>query len=446
MAFAGSHIVLLLLFFNALWVVHACGGCSLLAHGASFELLTVGMRSSPLALDIRDLLRLFQIFIQVGDVWSLASSSLVCKTWRRLACVVAECYTNLLRSQPMSVAAMTKLTDKVPCHVSRGQSFQVLPAPPPFSSDNYEGAHCNSSLGSLLGRGSFARVYNIGAISPWCIKVASGGLAATDRFTVCDDEHINAVLKEEELHVPSLEFCYYSSGRAAKLLSHTQVSVVLLYEYLRLQEITSFPLPDWEKESLYPRPYTFGVLGNTGYYVMEKLQGVTMRKVLLSTVRHSDKKWADTVTIDFAPLVARLIRYISYLMTHKLCYHGDMKPENIMLVPDRYHFQACLWNHLSYHAALMGAIAYVSSIPSRHLISLHYPFMVSSHYPIIPLHSLTGVRITCPCSCCSTRFVQANDRSIECATFPRICIPFLRRIVAALRKRIWAISWTSSWD
>ena len=194
-------------------------------------------------------------------------------------------------------------------------------------------AQYNRLLHELLGRGSFAKVWGLGGLSNVCVKVAVGGIA-TDGLD----------RKGEETHTPTLQYGYYTSGCVVRTLNHGEIGMVLYHEFMRVRSIAAHSLPSGETRPLYARAQFFGVVGSTAYYTMERLYGCNMRHVLSG----AHKNVVDQVNaIDFAPLVQRLLRSMHHLVSTYGAFHGDMKPENIMLVADEYaspHGELCSYS------------------------------------------------------------------------------------------------------
>lgn len=278
------------------------------------------------------LIHLFRLFIEEDDIWSLASASLVCRTWRRVVSVAVQRFPRTNNNPVRDAVVRFRLAPHDPYRSTSQSRCTVLPTPLPFVGDTPTTFSLqNSLLGRLLGRGSFSRVYELGRILAWCIKIASGGLATDRRFSNANHKEVTELLKEDP-EIASVNFYYYSSGEAAKLLTHRDIGVVLLAEFERLHLHAGYPLPLWETEPLYPRPYCFSSLANTAYYVMERLHGITMRTALREAKSLDDAPSESDLVIDFAPLVQRLLRYLNHLLLKHDSFHGDMKPENIMLV------------------------------------------------------------------------------------------------------------------
>lgn len=181
------------------------------------------------------------------------------------------------------------------------------------------------------------------------MKIASGGLAEEAyepgrwsrwgpgyRHYRSPDKQNKVLLQTD--HFPQLSTSYISSGRAANTLTSVNVSVLIAHEYMRVQEIATFPLPEGEKIPLYARPVVFDCVTDTttAYYLLERLNGPTMRALLTACqpTRDATPSAADTVARNFAPLVSRLLRYMHYLLQRRNCFHGDLKPENMVLVRD----------------------------------------------------------------------------------------------------------------
>lgn len=126
-----------------------------------------------MALHLRDSLRLFQTMLERGDLWSLGNASSVCRTWRRVASLVAARHTTALRfAEPSAqdIAALTKLAesrswDDHEGFVPNAEALSLRECTPgaPFATSvtPADDAVCNRALGALLGRGSFARVYTL---------------------------------------------------------------------------------------------------------------------------------------------------------------------------------------------------------------------------------------------------------------------------------------------
>jgi serine/threonine protein kinase len=212
-----------------------------------------------------------------------------------------------------------------------------------FHTDGYAVKHLNQLLGKLLGRGSFSRVFQMAELGNLCVKVATGGLSDTSMYDGSTErspnqKELNQMLDGlEQQHIPAVGYYHYSSGRASKLLSHEQISFLIACEFRMLCRIYAFKTPS-DPAPLYPQPFGIGMVNTTVFYVMETIHGCTLRTVFSKLWPARDKALlgADVVRIDFLELFARLLGQMDELMRRKVFWHGDMKPENIMLTRDTY--------------------------------------------------------------------------------------------------------------
>lgn len=338
-------------------------------------------------------LAVFRALLHDEDIWSLAVCTRVCRTWRRVATAAA---AQASGSVAIATAKVQALKQDSSIWLDPGIGNAAFADPfgrPP--AEQY-----NRLLHEVLGRGSFARVWGLSGLRNVCVKVAVGGIAASHTVD----------RKAAEAHTVTLQYGYYTSGCVVRTLSHGEIGMVLYHEFLRVRSISAYSLPPEETRPLYARAQFFGTVGTTAYYTMERLYGRNMRHVL----RAADKKHTvdQANIIDFAPLVQRLLRSMHHLVSVYGAFHGDMKPENIMLVADEcasLAWQPCLCvcearapgsafvvhsSTLTQRAANRAG-ACVSSTPCQSGMTI-----TSSRSPIIPAPTSIGAAIS-PQSICS---------------------------------------------
>ena len=282
--------------------------------------------------------RVIEVQLLCGDIWIAAACSRVSRLWQRVATFVVQRNWHHFRSMNNFTMEKARQFSKVVTNAPDNDVPYTLGIPPFRSNEPLAHFYNHLLMKRMIGKGSFSRVYHFGGISPLCVKVASGGLTDAQEFQRnLERAEINAQIEDIE-HRPALEYGYISSGQCVKLISHRKVTYMLAFEYAHLQHLASLPLPPDEPAQLFPRPYYFGYVAQTSYYVMEKLPGITLRRVISAAAPLNvlELDASDLVEIDFVPLIIRLLRYMHLLMRVDETFHGDLKPENMILVPEGY--------------------------------------------------------------------------------------------------------------
>lgn len=76
------------------------------------------------------------------------------------------------------------------------------------------------------------------------------------------------------------------------------------------------------------RIYDEGAKGDQRYFTMKLLEGLTLRKII--SLRH--EKGQSFSSEEIAPIMHQIAAALDY--AHKTTWHGDLKPENVIILPD----------------------------------------------------------------------------------------------------------------
>jgi len=177
--------------------------------------------------------------------------------------------------------------------------------------------------GRIIGRGGFSKVFELGGISHLCVKVVWDGPSVKEGVTSDSEVGTNKIIELDASKNQTEIFdwgIYFLSSQSwvVSFVSSRHLNRITKSEYDYLKYNT---LP------LYPKVYTCGYKNHRFYYVMERIPGVTLRKLLLS---HKSiwniKNNIELIPVDIKPAI---IRIITELRDTQM-YHGDLKPENMI--------------------------------------------------------------------------------------------------------------------
>jgi len=154
-----------------------------------------------------------------------------------------------------------------------------------------------------------------------CVKVVWGGSSVKEDFTFTEGS--NKIIESDVLKRKSeiIDWGIYFLSSQSWVVSYVNsryLNRITKSEYDYLKSNT-FPL--------YPKVYTCGYKNHRFYYVMERIPGVTLRKLLMSHKSISFlKKKIELIPVDIKPAIMKIITDLR----DNQKYHGDLKPENMI--------------------------------------------------------------------------------------------------------------------
>lgn len=243
-----------------------------------------------------------------------------------------------------------------------------------FTKEGNSFSSSSNICGSLIGIGGFSHVFTLSRIPCLCLKFAFGGKSTVESSEEIAKKRIEAwavvnqkmmKLKEQldnkQVYLTALDvygkaFYHWSSGIEVELMSTEQVSELVYQEFkllFELQQADVLRVPNqhfnmYHQSSpriivkplqsnkastmlniLFPRVLFYGKLNERSFYIMERLKGITLRKLLANasygpTATH-------TLAIDLIPPLIKLVTDLNFLLNTIKFWHGDLKPDNIFI-------------------------------------------------------------------------------------------------------------------